>query len=68
MPSSYTNVSKPTGTTYINTSKPSDAGTIGVGYYMGNLGLTYSNEIILTDWVNVAKPTGSSYTNVSKPT
>ena len=64
----WTNVSKPTGSSYTNVAKPSDGGTIGVGYYMGPIGLTYSQEIILTDWINVSKPTGSSWTSVAKPT
>ena len=64
----WTNVSKPTGSTYTNIAKPADGGTIGVGYYVGSLGLTYSNEIILTDWININKPSGSSYTSVAKPT
>ena len=64
----WTDVSKPTGATYTNVAKPADGGTIGVGYYMGPIGLTYSNEIILTNWININKPTGSSYTDVAKPT
>ena len=64
----WTNVAKPTGTPYTNVAKPSDGGTIGVGYYMGPLGLTYSEDIIITYWNNTAKPTGSSWSNVAKPT
>ena len=64
----WTNIAKPTGTSYTNIAKPEDGGTLEVGAYMGPLGLTYSNEIILTDWINVVKPTGSSYTNIAKPT
>ena len=64
----YINVAKPTGANYTNVAKPSDTGTIGVGYYMGPLGLTYSQQITITNWINVSKPTGSSYTNVAKPT
>ena len=60
-------ISKPTGSSYNNTAKPADGGTIGVGYYMGPIGLTYSQQIILTDWVDVARPTGSTYTNITKP-
>ena len=63
----WTNVAKPTGSSYTNIAKPADGGTIGVGYYVGSLGLTYSNEIILTDWIKIIKPTGASYTNVAKP-
>ena len=64
----WTNVSKPTGSSYTNIAKPEDGGTIGVGYYVGPVGLTYSNEIILTDWINILKPSGSSYTTIAKPT
>jgi len=64
----WVNISKPTGSTYTNIAKPEDGGTIGVGYYVGSLGLTYSNEIILTNWINILKPSGSSYTNIAKPT
>lgn len=64
----WIDVLKPTGATYTNVAKPSDGGTIGVGYYVGSLGLTYSQEIILTDWINVSKPTGASWTSVAKPT
>ena len=64
----WNNVAKPTGTPYTNVAKPSDGGTIGVGYYMGPLGLTYSEDIIITYWNNTAKPTGSSWNNVAKPT
>ena len=45
----WTDVAKPTGATYTNVAKPADGGTIGVGYYMGPIGLTYSQEIILTN-------------------
>ena len=62
----WTNVSKPTGTNYTNIAKPSGVATIGAGYYMGPLGLTYSDQIILTNWVNVSKPT-TSFTNIAKP-
>ena len=64
----YIKVNKPIGVNYINISKPSDGGTIGVGYATGTLGLTYSDIIILTDWVNVSKPLGVSYTKIAKPT
>ena len=64
----YTNVSKPTGASYTTVSKPEDGGTLGVGYATGTLGMTYSDQIILTDWINVSKPTGASYTNILKPT
>ena len=64
----WTNVAKPTGATYTNVAKPEDGGTIGVGYYVGTIGLTYSQEIIITDWIKTNKPSGSSYTNVAKPT
>ena len=64
----WINVSKPTGATYTNVAKPEDGGTIGVGYYAGPIGWTYSRQIIITDWINVSKPTGLSYTNVAKPT
>ena len=63
----WISVSKPTGANYTNVTKPEDGGTIGVGYYMGPIGLTYSQQIILTNWINVSKPTGSSWTNVAKP-
>ena len=65
---SWITISKPTGANYTNIAKPSDGGTLEVGAYMGPLGLTYTQEIILTDWININKPTGSSYTNVAKPT
>ena len=64
----WISVSKPTGSTYTNVAKPADGGTISRGSYMGPLGLTYSNEIILTDWIKTLKPSGASYTNVAKPT
>lgn len=63
----WTNVNKPTGTPYTNVAKPSDGGTISPGFYMGPLGLTYSDEIIITSWQNVSKPTNTSWTNVAKP-
>lgn len=61
-------VSKPTGATYTNIAKPEDGGTLEVGAYVGSLGLTYSQEIILTDWSGVSKPTGASWTDIAKPT
>lgn len=64
----YTNIAKPIGANYTNINKPRDTNTIGSGYYMGPLGLTYSRQIIITDWLNVSKPTGASYTNIAKPT
>jgi hypothetical protein len=63
----WNNVSKPTGATYTNVPKPSDGGTIEAGFYMGPLGLTYSDEIIITYWSNTAKPTNASWSNVAKP-
>ena len=64
----YTNVAKPTGTPYTNLSKPVDGGTIGLGSYIGPLGLTTSEDFITTYYTNISKPTGTPYTNVSKPT
>ena len=64
----WTNISKPTGSTYTNIAKPSDGGTLSVGRYAGPIGWTYSQEIIITNWIDVLKPTGSSYTNIAKPT
>ena len=39
----WVSIAKPTGASYTNIAKPEDGGTIGVGYYVGSLGLTYSN-------------------------
>ena len=64
----WATVAKPTGASYTNIAKPADGGTIGVGYYVGSLGLTYSQQIILTDWIKTLKPSGGSYTNIAKPT
>ena len=63
----WSNVAKPTGATYTNVAKPSDTNTIGVGYYMGPLGLTYNRQIIITNWLNVSKPSGGSWNNIAKP-
>ncbi len=66
----YTNVAKPTGTSYTNLSKPGGR-TIRAGMKnMLMIPLTISRPIITGDSVNirVAKPTGSSYTNILKPT
>ena len=54
--SSYTNVAKPTGATYTNVSKPSGGGTIKPGYYMGPIGLTYSIQRDVSPWTMVRKP------------
>jgi len=64
----WINISKPTGASYTNIAKPSDTGTIGVGYAFGTLGMTYSDELILTNWINVIKPSGGTWTNIAKPT
>lgn len=64
----WTNIAKPTGTPYTNVAKPSDGGTVGgAGYYMGNLGLTYSQGFIITNWTAVSKPTGATWSNIAKP-
>ena len=63
----WTTVAKPTGANYTTVAKPSDTGTIGAGYYMGALGLTYTNQIIITNWQNTAKPTGATWSTVAKP-
>mgnify|MGYP001591467494 CR=1 FL=1 len=67
MPDPYTYIAKPTGASYTNLAKPTDTLVLGVGYYMGALGLTYSDQIILTNWGNVSKPSGGSWTNIAKP-
>ena len=61
-------VAKPSAGTYTNVAKPAVVATIRVGAYMGPLGLTYSNRILITNWVNVSKPAVVAWTNVAKPT
>lgn len=64
----WVNVNKPGANTYTNVVKPTGVATLGVGYYMGPLGLTYSDETILTNWINITKPGANTWTNVLKPT
>lgn len=63
----YTNISKPSGTSYTNTN------SIGREQY-DQASLTYDDASIFYDgnnpslYTNVTKPTGTSYTNIAKPT
>lgn len=65
----WTNVSKPTGSSYTNVAKPGGS-TIRAGMKnMLMMPLTISRpQITGNSWTRVSKPTGSSYTNVAKPT
>ena len=66
----WTNVAKPTGSSYTNISKPGGR-TIRAGMKnMLMIPLTIARPIITMDnvWTRVNKPTGSSYTNIAKPT
>lgn len=63
----WNNIPKPTGANYTNIPKPTDGGTLASGAYMGPLGLTYSEDINLTNWNNINKPSGGTWNNISKP-
>lgn len=63
----YTNITKPTGTTYTNTN------TIGKQQY-DQTDITYDDATVFYDgtneaqYTNITKPTGTTYTNINKPT
>jgi len=62
----YTNISKPSGTSYTNTN------TIGKQQY-DESSLTYDDSSTYYDginpnqYTNIIKPSGTSYTNIAKP-
>ena len=71
----YTNIAKPTGTSYTDVAKPTFPGsgtTIRAGMITGLLiPLTYATEHTFpgpSSYTNVSKPAGTSYTNIAKPT
>lgn len=66
----WSNVAKPTGSTYTNVAKPTGGVTTraGMRFYMMLLPLTISRPQNTDTWTRVTKPTGASWTNVSKPT
>lgn len=65
----WTNVNKPSSSSYTNIAKPVGVINMGRGYATGIIGPpTYSQAITITGWVNNAKPSLSTWTNISKPT
>ena len=70
----YTNISKPTGSTYTSVAKPTNGGggDIKAGMTTGLLiPLTYATAHSgagSSGYTNVSKPTGATYTDVAKPT
>lgn len=64
----WVSISKPNTSNWTNTAKPTGYASFGVGYYVGSLGLTYSDQITFTNWIDVSKPTTNNWVNISKPT
>lgn len=64
---SYTNIAKPTGSSYTNLNPLGKEGfdDASVSFDSADTFFDGGNG---TAWTNVSKPTGSSYTNILKPT
>ena len=67
MPPAYTNIAKPTDSTYVGI-RSAGRQTYDEPFISYDDSSVYYDSIDENAYTNLSKPTGSSYTNINKPT